>query len=56
MDSKRPGNVLKLLLAEVDEVNLEFIAHLSKRVFRKTNTAGRGDALKPRRHVDAVSH
>src|SRR6202040_2046699 len=51
-----PGDVLKSLVAEVDEFFPEFVTHLTIGVFGKADSAGLRDSFQPRRDVDAIAH
>ena len=56
VDPDRPGDVLQRLLAAIDKRPLHPVAHLPPSVLRDINPARLGDALDPRRDVDAVAH
>jgi hypothetical protein len=51
----RSGNVFQVLLADIDEFNIDFAPHLTYGVLRDANAAGLGDAFEPRSDVDAVA-
>jgi len=55
VDPQRSGDVLQTLLADICELRIDLAAHLAERVFRDTDAAGLGDALEPRRDIDAVT-
>jgi len=55
IDSDRPGNVLQLLLAAVEELGIDFALYVSKRVVGNANLAWRGDSLETGRDVHAIS-
>ena len=55
IDPHRPGNVLEVLLAEIDEIGLNFPEDVIVGRPRKTNTAGLCDPLEPRGDIDAVA-
>ena len=52
----RPGDVLHLVLAEVEEIEREPIAHLRVDRFGDADPAGRRQRLQTRGDVDAVAH
>ena len=55
IDSDRPGNVLQLLLAAVEELGIDFALYVSKGVVGNANLAWRGDSLETGRDVHAIS-
>jgi hypothetical protein len=52
----RPRDVLELLLAEIDEVFLQPIAHMPVRVLGQANPARLTNPFEPRRNVHPVTH
>ena len=52
----RPGDVLELLLAEIDEFFLQLVAHLLVSRARQAKPARLANPLEPRGDVDVVAH
>src|SRR5262245_29887184 len=50
-----PRNVLEGLLAKISELNRDLSANVVMGRRRKANATRRGNALKPRRNVDAIA-
>ena len=55
VDAGRPGDVFQVRLAEVDEIRLDPLAHVLVGGAGQAHAARLGDALEPRRDVDAVA-
>ena len=55
IDAHRPRDVLEALLPSIDEVGRHLALHLPPSVLGNRDAAGFGDALDPRRDVDAVT-
>jgi hypothetical protein len=51
----RPSDVLQLRLTEILEVEVEFARRVLLNTRRDADAAGLGQALEPRRNIDAVS-
>jgi hypothetical protein len=55
ISSDRKGNVLEILLAQIEELNRDLASNVIVGRRRDADAAGLCDALKPRRNVNAVS-
>jgi hypothetical protein len=56
IEAHRPGDVLQRMLAEIDEVLLRPVAHLSPGVFGQADPEWLADPLEPRSDIDSVAH
>ena len=50
------GDILELLVAEIDEFLFQLVAHLAIGVFREANAARLANAFETRGDIDAVAH
>ena len=55
IDPHRPRDVFQVLLAEIDEIRIDFAAHMIVCRTREQHAARLADAFEPRRDIDAVA-